>query len=157
MRPSALSMICLISSMLLILQGCGVSQFPVKAAKGKVVCKGKPVTSGSITFTPVGTAGTTETGKPASGTVGTDGSFVLSTFDRFDGAIIGKHLVQFSATEGEDASEEDEAEVEENGTRQRKKKRTPGNAQSACVQRGEIVMEVTADGPNDFTIELTAK
>ncbi len=33
--------------------GCGSTDFPVRPAKGQVLCDGKPVASGSITFTPM--------------------------------------------------------------------------------------------------------
>lgn len=134
--------------------GCSDSQFPVKPAKGKVVVNGQPVTSGTVTFTPLGASDKLETGKPASGTVGADGTFVLSTFDRFDGAIVGKHSVQYSGAEDEEAEAEevDEGAVSEEASAASK---PAGNRPTVqAVQKGEIILEVTAAGPNDFTIEL---
>jgi hypothetical protein len=80
--------------------GCGQGKFPVALAKGKVMCGGQPVTSGSVTFSPVGDSG--EVGESATATLGPDGTFVLSTNDRFDGAIVGKHTVHYVGSEGEE-------------------------------------------------------
>lgn len=144
---------------LLSLVGCGAGQFPVRPAKGKVVCEGKPITSGSVTFTPISTeASKLETGKQASGTLNSDGVFVLSTYGRFDGAIVGKHSVQFSGSGEEDSEDETEHEEGESeatsgkGMLNRKDKQ-----KSSCVQKQEIIVEVAARGENDFTIELTPK
>jgi hypothetical protein len=139
--------------------GCAQGKFPVAATKGKVVCNGKPVTSGSVTFSPVGESGSLEAGKPATATVGPDGTFVLSTNSRFDGAVVGKHSVQYVASEG-DEEEEAEAGVSpaegspEELAKNAERVRRQQARKSQCVQQGEITVEVKADGENDFTIEL---
>lgn len=140
------------TSILVCLPGCGQAPFPVKPARGKVLCDGKPVASGSILFTPIAVAGKPEPGKPASATVGSDGSFVLSTFGRFDGAIVGKHRVVYSQL-GEDESDEEPESLDDDSTAKKRPKQKP--SQSSCKQEGEIFVEVLAAGPNDFTIELT--
>lgn len=140
-----------------VLSGCTQGKFPVAEAKGKVVCNGQPVTSGSVTFSPVGDAEAREVGKPATATVGADGTFILSTDDRFDGAVIGKHTVQYVASEGD---EEEEGPVVAEGSpeeaaRNAERTRKLQARQSQCVQQGEIVVEVQSDSTkNDFTIEL---
>lgn len=131
--------------------GCGGDKFPVRPAKGKVVSNGKPVTVGSVTFTPIDSTAL-EAGKPASGTVGSDGTFTLSTFDRFDGAIVGKHRVQYSGAE-EGGEEESEVETRADGEPVNKAA-AKRPQQPPVVQKGEIIVEVTSSGPNDFTIEL---
>ena len=137
---------------LLFFAGCGDGQFPVRPAKGKILCSGKPVTSGSVTFTPI-----SEAGKPARATVGVDGSFVLSTFGKFDGAIVGKHQVQFSLQEADNTESEelDEDEGASKAVRRKAKKGQMNTTKSDCVQMGEITVEVRASGSNDFMIELT--
>ncbi len=85
---------------------CGPSGFPVAPVTGKVLCKGQPVSSGTITFVPIGKPGSKETGKPASGMLKSDGTFSLSTYGRFDGAIVGEHDVQFTSSEGEESEAE---------------------------------------------------
>ena len=117
--------------------------------------------SGSVTFTPISSdPSKVETGKQASGTINSDGTFILSTYGRFDGAIVGKHSVQFSGAGDEDSQDETEGDEEsdtEETAGNRKDKRQGKKQKPACVQKGEITLEVTAQGENDFTIELTPK
>ena len=155
MKPLSSLFAFIALSVFLSLSGCGGSDFPVAPAKGKVVAGGKPVTAGSITFTPIGAPGALETGKSASGAVNPDGTFVLSTFDRFDGAIVGKHRVQYTGPEDE-SSEEEEEGGESEGDAEPAPKSTPKRQQPSVVQKGEITVEVTKSGPNDFTIDLHA-
>lgn len=50
---------------------------------------GKPLTSGTIIFTP------SEKGQQAQGVIGSDGTFVLGTLKENDGACPGKYRVSF--------------------------------------------------------------
>lgn len=138
--------------------GCGGGEFAVTPAKGKVVCGGKPVSVGTVVFTPVGgEASGEDPGKPATATLKSDGTFVLSTYDAQDGAVVGKHRVQYFAPEGED--EEEGAAVEEGSAEERQQNAERASQRRAalaslCVQQGEMTVEVTEDGPNEFTVEL---
>jgi hypothetical protein len=59
---------------------------------GKVTHNGKPVTGGSVVFTPVG--GTqSSAARIATGQIESDGSYTLTTFDTGDGAVLGQHTV----------------------------------------------------------------
>jgi hypothetical protein len=59
---------------------------------GKVTYNGKPVDSGTVTFNPIlGKGG--ETGQNATGQIEPDGSYVMTTFNTGDGAILGQHIV----------------------------------------------------------------
>jgi hypothetical protein len=72
--------------------GCGGDPNMPKLGKvhGKVTYKGQPVTSGHITFTPIlGKGG--ETGQTATGEINSDGTYVMTTFNTGDGAILGQH------------------------------------------------------------------
>ena len=141
-----------------LISGCGVEKFPIRPAKGKVVCNGQPVTIGSVSFTPVGEPNAVETGKPASGMLDKDGTFVLTTNDRFDGAIVGKHNVRYFGPEGGDeetSSGSDDSSPAAAAKAAERAKLRKAQLQSLCIQKADIVVEVTADGPNDFTIELT--
>lgn len=144
------------------LSGCGPGKYAVVPAKGKVVCNGLPVTMGSVSFSPIGEEGDQEPGKPASGTIDVDGTFVLTTRKPFDGAIIGKHRVRYFAPEGdeEEESAEGSADDEESAevARQRAERAQKREVllRSLCVQTEEIVVEVLPDGENDFTIELSS-
>ncbi len=91
-------------AMALTIVGCGGSD-PNKPGlgkvSGKVTYKGQPLTAGTITFTPeAGKGGST--GQVATGQIGSDGSYSLTTFDTDDGAILGQHVitVQTSGVDG---------------------------------------------------------
>jgi len=58
------------------------------AVKGKVTYKNKPVTTGVIQFEPDGGFG-----RPASGKLQSDGTFVLTTLKDGDGVVAGHHRV----------------------------------------------------------------
>lgn len=77
----------------LMLSGCGNGQKSVTKVSGKVTFDGKPVTGGVITFAPIGSA---DAGKPASGSVKSDGTFTLTTYTDGDGVVPGKHSVTFT-------------------------------------------------------------
>jgi hypothetical protein len=136
-----------------LLSGCSSGDFPVRPVSGTVVCDGQAVTKGTITFTPLGEGKSLETGKPASAAIAQDGSFKLSTYDRFDGAIVGKHRVEFTGSEGEE--DDDTA----NGDDQAPTAKKPARTQStpACALDKELIVEVKSSGENVFKIELTKK
>jgi len=73
--------------------GCsdGLSTAPVE---GKVLYRGKPLEFGSVIFQP-------EVGPAATGTIGPDGTFRLSTYTDGDGAVIGKHRVRITCFESQ--------------------------------------------------------
>ncbi len=79
------------------LSGCGKDPFPTAPVQGKVTYQGQPVTGGTVTLRPIGGGGAANLGKPASGNVQPDGSFVLGTRGPTDGAVVGKHEVRYSA------------------------------------------------------------
>jgi hypothetical protein len=77
--------------------GCGVkgagtlpSLIPVK---GKVTFKGEPLTSGTIHFEP------DDFGRPATGKLQSDGTFVLTTLKQGDGVVPGHHKVSITETD----------------------------------------------------------
>ncbi len=93
-QRSVISMIAM--QMLVVSIGCGSSDSKATAkVEGKITASGQPVTGGSMNFQPVGT-GTSGVGKAASGTVQSDGTFKLTTYQPDDGAVIGKHRVTFT-------------------------------------------------------------
>jgi hypothetical protein len=73
--------------------GCGVAANRPKVApvSGKVTQKGKPLAAGEVIFTPGG--GPSEAGQVATGQIGPDGSYRLTTFNFGDGAVLGPHKV----------------------------------------------------------------
>jgi hypothetical protein len=60
--------------------------------KGKVTYKGQPVTKGMVKFEPEGY------GRDARGPIQSDGTFVLTTFDKGDGVVAGHHRVTVTNT-----------------------------------------------------------
>jgi hypothetical protein len=73
--------------------GCGASKgemSPLLPVKGKVTYKGQPVTKGTVRFEPDGY------GRPATGHLQSDGSFVLGTNNEGDGVVAGEHRVSIS-------------------------------------------------------------
>ncbi|QDT56030.1 hypothetical protein Pan44_40800 [Caulifigura coniformis] len=157
-RTDSLRTLVLAGALCMAFAGCGEGKFPVRPATGKVLCSGRPVGIGSISFTPVGDPGSMESGKPAMGTLRPDGTFTLTTNDRFDGAIVGKHSVRYFGPEDEDSDEPSVAEgsAEEKAKIAERQKQKKEQQKMLCVQKGEIIVEVKNDGVNDFTIELTS-
>lgn len=95
-RGLILGVLAMTTAMVLI--GCGSDPDKPKLGKisGVVTYKGQPVESGRVVFTPTGGGGT---GQSASGMIGPDGSYTLTTFDEGDGAILGEHVVTVDVTE----------------------------------------------------------
>jgi len=162
-KPIMLVLLLTLSQVL----GCSDAKFVVRPASGKVLCAGQPVSGGTVTFIPIGDDTTQETGKVATAEVKPDGTFVLSTYGRFDGAILGKHRVEYVAGEGgssektetpnsEDSDENESAaenESEEEEAYKKPKSKKPKLGTPACEQKREINVEVTSS-QNEFMIEL---
>jgi len=85
-----LTALLLVIPWLVIAAGCGPSRPEVAKVKGKVTFQGKPVTSGQVIFWP-------ETGRSARGKINPDGTYILTTFDSEDGAVLGNHIVTIEA------------------------------------------------------------
>jgi hypothetical protein len=74
--------------------GCGKqSSYEVAVVRGTVTLDGKPITGGKVMFSPTAQGQNAKAGKPGFGTLGPDGSFVISTYGNEDGAVVGKHWV----------------------------------------------------------------
>ena len=76
----------------LALPGCGSDNgLSLGRVHGKVIYKGEPVKYGTVSFVPDPSKGTK--GPIAMGTIKDDGSYVLSTSDAGDGAVVGHHKI----------------------------------------------------------------
>ena len=74
------------------LAGCGPGNgLTLGRVHGTISLEGEPVRFGYVTFLPDSTAGTN--GPPATSSIREDGSFVISTEQSDDGAIVGTHKV----------------------------------------------------------------
>ncbi len=60
--------------------------------KGKITFKGQPLTTGTVHFEP------DDFGRPATGKLQSDGTFVLSTLREADGVVAGHHRVSVTGT-----------------------------------------------------------
>ncbi len=88
----------------LALCGCGdgLKQFPTAKVTGKIVCEGQPVPGATVSFGPMATGKTAAVGKQSIATAGQDGTFILSTYGKEDGAVVGKHSIRVAPPHPED-------------------------------------------------------
>lgn len=140
--------------------GCGGGAFEVVPAGGSVQFNGAPVSVGSITMVPVAAAGA-EPGKPAKAELRSDGTFELSTYGQFDGAIPGRHRVIYEGPEGEEGEEAEEAEEAEEGESETetadpnaRKARNTAKQRTALQVKAGTEVEVKSGSENRFVIEL---
>jgi hypothetical protein len=73
--------------------GCSQSPYELAQVRGTVVVDGQPLPRAKVMFAPVEVTGSANPGKPAFGLLQPDGSFVLTTYNKDDGAIVGEHWV----------------------------------------------------------------
>jgi hypothetical protein len=78
---------------------------------GTISLEGEPVRFGYVTFLPDSTAGTN--GPPATSSIREDGSFVISTEQSDDGAIVGTHKVAVIALDPSPLPGEERAKPED--------------------------------------------
>lgn len=75
----------------ILLPGCGSGQRETTPVSGKITVDGKPLTTGRIMFWP------DDGGPTATSTIGSDGSYRLTTYRENDGAVLGPHKVTVEA------------------------------------------------------------
>jgi len=71
---------------------------------GKVFCAGEPVTEGYLVFTPIRDQSTdpNKSGKSGYATIQSDGTYIVTTYEEGDGALIGTHEVRIYKPDPED-------------------------------------------------------
>jgi hypothetical protein len=82
-----------LTTVLAFFSGCHRSPYTVAPVHGKVTVDDKPVTQATLMFAPISSGEETNPGKPAFGTIESDGVYHLTTFAKNDGAVIGDHWV----------------------------------------------------------------
>jgi hypothetical protein len=85
---------------ILAFSGCGNAPAdtpPLAPVTGTISFDGKPLTQGTIQFTPDSTQGTS--GRMALGQIQSDGTYQLTTISSGDGAQVGHHIVTIQAYE----------------------------------------------------------
>jgi hypothetical protein len=85
-RLSVVLLVSLSPCLLVCLTGCGGGGPKTVPVRGTVTYKGKPVPNGTVLFVPVA-------GPHATGEIGPDGSYVLTTVRPGDGAVPGTYKV----------------------------------------------------------------
>jgi hypothetical protein len=79
---------------LVVVSGCGrKGAMETAPVSGKVTYRGKALPTGTIMFVPA-------EGPAATGEIGADGSYKLTTYQSGDGAVIGAHKVTITALQG---------------------------------------------------------
>lgn len=144
------------------LVGCGGSanEMTTTAVSGKVTFEDGPISGGGeIRFIPA-------QGKAAAGTIGSDGTYKLSTYGVDDGAILGEHRVEISQylvlQEAKYASLPEGATTEDEAASQPVKEEVRVADEDLIPEVYDSVESplratVTVDGENvfDFTLERT--
>ncbi len=115
--------------------GCGgnAEKLPVAETSGQVMCESKPVARAQVYFEPIQEGKSAKVGKQAFAFTDDHGKFVLSTYGKMDGAVVGKHRVRVGGDP-----------------------KVPCD----CVANSEIdvmQVEIEAGIPNSFSISLKKK
>jgi hypothetical protein len=122
------------------------------AASGTVTYKGQPVEGANVTFSPADGKG-----RAASGVTDTEGHFQLTTLKSGDGAMPGKYQVAVAKSEVLNPMTPEEAQAYFE-----KHQQTPPITRKDLLPlkykrpaSSPLKAEVTADGENNFSFELT--
>ena len=127
--------------------GCRAShELETAEVTGRVTIDGRPLTHGSVTFTP-------EQGRSATGVIQPDGSFVLQTYGR-NGAIVGVHKVSVSCTEKLPDPPQDPKNADAGMWPQERSLIPERYTQSAT---SGMTFEVKSGEENDALLQLTSK
>lgn len=114
----------------------------VAPVSGKVLYNGKPLPYGNIVFQP-------GKGQPGGAAIQPDGTFRLSTYAEFDGAVIGSHKVSVSCYASQSPAN--------------KAKKSPGEAtlgplltpqKYTFLDQSGLTFDVPADGAESAVFEL---
>ena len=82
----------LAAALALTSSGCGAGNgLTLGRVQGKITYKGEPVKYGTVSFVPDATKGSD--GPMAMGNIKEDGTYILSTSDAGDGAVVGHHKI----------------------------------------------------------------
>ena len=99
MKCTTFGRVLVLTASTAFLHGCGGDgTTQARSSIGEGHYHGQPVTKGVVSFVPTGGPGA-DTGQTATGEIGTDGSYSLTTFDSGDGAVLGEHTVLVNSRE----------------------------------------------------------
>jgi hypothetical protein len=128
----------------LVVAGCGKGR-PVAPVRGTVTLDGKPLPGGRIMFEPIASGPNKIVGKAAFGQIQSDGSFVLSTYEEGDGAVVGSHHPVIFGNRVEDPRVENP-----------KRPTIPG-PNIGLVRLQDKTLDVVAEKENVFSIEVKSR
>lgn len=84
-----------------LLAGCNRSSYELAPVHGTVTVDDQPLFQGKVRFAPVAKGDDDHPGRPALGSIQSDGTYRLSTYKVNDGAVIGEHWVMIANVEEE--------------------------------------------------------
>jgi hypothetical protein len=85
--------------LLTVLVGCGKSHPSCIQVSGRVTYRGKPVTSGYVSFVRIGQNSAEGLTRPATGELDEGGSYAMKTFQKDDGVLPGEYGVSIVSVE----------------------------------------------------------
>jgi hypothetical protein len=122
-------------------QGCAKGP-AVAPVRGKVLYNGEPLPYGSVMFQPAA-------GQPAGGAIEAGGTFRLSTFSEYDGALVGAHKVRITCYTSQSPAQKNKKTVGE---------ATLGTllipADYTFADKSGLTATVPAEGVSDVVFEL---
>jgi hypothetical protein len=127
---------------LILTSGCGSGRPKCIAVSGVVTYRGKPVEGATVMFFPTKS-------RPASGLTDAKGRFTLQSFSAGDGAVLGSHVVCVNKRIFDPKSPKDTSKATYPKTISVLPDRYATPVQSP------LKATVTAEGPNDFSFELS--
>ncbi|HLJ93880.1 MAG TPA: hypothetical protein VKU02_11895 [Gemmataceae bacterium] len=128
--------------LLLLLVGCGGGPYQVAPVSGRVTLNGKPLSSASVTFQPIG-EGKMNPGPGSGAFTDSDGRYTLKlTGTETSGAVVGKHTVMIRIVHAENTADD----------RPKKFKQLPDKYN----RRTKLEFEVPVGGTNSADFQLTS-
>lgn len=124
---------------------------PTAPVHGKVTYKGKPVSTGTVTFYP------TTGGRPAVGSINEDGTYELARKARGDGVILGDYKVTIEAVEAGTPAEQPASLTGELGTAAGAGMSTPPTylvPEKYSVQETSDLTKTVESGDNEINFDL---
>lgn len=120
------------------LAGCGDGRPTRVPISGKVTIDGAPLQFGSVLFVPA-------SGRSAGGSLDKDGRYVLTCYEKGDGAMVGEYTVAISGSEqlGETA-------VRWHAPKKYKDAATSGLTATVDGPKDDVNFEITWDGGKPF-------
>jgi len=141
-RPLGSALMVVIAASVVV--GCRrVEQLPVAPARGIVLLDNHPLPAANVVFIP-------ERGRSATAQSNTDGTFVLTTYESGDGAIVGSHHVTVTAREPGEANMPGAPGVKRAG-----RSLIPEHYGNTATSG--LTFEIASTGENVFEIQLSSK